>query len=116
MSNRKKKKKSARKMDISEKLVKRLEGLSLQLERSNISEYVHFVKKPWRVISVSFGVGVARGFGMAIGMTIIFALVVVILTQVLSKLISLPVIGEQVAKIVEYVNQYMKEGTKINIK
>ncbi len=111
-----KKKPGKSQKDISQKLVKKLEHLAIQLERSNISDYVHFVTKPWRVISVNFAMGIARGFGMALGMTIIFALLIIILTQILSKLITLPLIGEQVAKIIEYVNQYMKEGTKFRLK
>ena len=59
--------------------------------------------------------GIARGLGIAIGMTIIAAVVVIILTNVLSKLITLPIIGEQVAKIVTMVNEYLKEGSKLKV-
>ena len=109
-------KKKVSKKDISEKLLEKLENLGVQLERANISEYIHTVRRPWKVIAVNFGMGIARGFGTAIGMTIIFALIIIILTQILSKLISLPLIGQQIAKIVEYVNQYMGEASRFKIK
>jgi hypothetical protein len=39
----------------------------------------------------------------------------IILTKILSHLITLPLIGQQIAALVEMVNGYMKEGAKIKI-
>jgi len=110
-----KKEKPSNKKDISEKILMRMEGLASKMEKSGISEYVEFLRRPWRVISINFAVGIARGVGMAIGMTLVAALLIFILTKVLSGLVSLPLIGEQIAKIIEQVNQYMGEASKIQI-
>jgi hypothetical protein len=101
---------------LLKKLHEKIDALALAMERSNIKEYIDLTKKPWKIMLNNFIGGISRGFGLAIGMTLIAAIVIVILTKVLAQLITLPFVGQQIAQLVELVNQYMKESSQINIK
>ena len=98
------------------KLEEKLDRFAQALERSNISDYIQLIQKPFRMIGVNLLAGIARGLGIAIGMTLVAAIVVIILTKVLSQLITLPIIGEQIAQIVALVNKYLTEGSQLKIK
>jgi hypothetical protein len=102
--------------DLMMKLQEKMEKLAEKLETSHIREYVELNKKPWLIFLQSLLSGIGRGFGIAIGMTLIAAVVIVILTKVLAQLITLPFVGQQIAQLVEMVNQYLKEGSKLDIK
>jgi hypothetical protein len=107
-------------MDEKEKdqiglLQKSIDKLAAHFEKATIQDYMRIVGNPWKVISMNLMAGIMRGFGLAIGMTVILALVMIILTKVLSHLITLPFVGQQVAQLVEMVNGYLKEGTKIKL-
>jgi hypothetical protein len=84
-----------------ETLARRIESLSLALEKSNIAEYTEFLKRPYRVIYVNFLAGAARGFGIAIGITILGAVVLYILEQTFVR--NIPVLGSFIADIVRIV-------------
>ncbi len=100
---------------LLEMLNDKLDKLSVAMERSSIEEYIKHVRAPWKVILYSFLGGIARGFGLAVGITLIAAVFIIILTRVLAGLITLPVVGQQIAALVEMVNQYLKEGQKLNL-
>ena len=100
---------------LLEALHDKLDKMALAMERTGIKEYIDTVKSPWKVILYNFLGGIARGFGLAIGITLIAAVFVIILTRVLSGLITLPFVGQQIASLVEMVNQYLKEGQKLNL-
>lgn len=97
------------------KLHEKLDKMAVAIERTNIAEYVEMAKKPWRFITFSFIGGVARGFGLAIGMTLIAAIVIIVISKILSHLITFPIVGQQIAELVKLVNQYLREGSKLNI-
>jgi hypothetical protein len=101
--------------DMIQKLHDKLDKVLIGIERSNISDYVTMIKRPWRYLLITFASGIARGVGIAIGLTIIAAVALFILTKILANLVTLPFIGQMLAQLVEYVNQYLKEGTKINL-
>ena len=101
--------------ELLQKLHKRMDEMSVLIERTRISEYVEMNQKPWKLVLFNFLGGIGRGFGIAIGMTLVAAIVIIILTKILASLITFPVIGKQIAQLVELVNQYMKEGSKLNI-
>jgi len=100
---------------LLKKLHDKLDQVVLSMERSNIADYVTMIKKPWKYLLLTFASGIARGVGIAIGLTIIAAVAIFVLTKILSQLVTLPFIGQTLAQLVEYVNQYLKEGTKINL-
>jgi hypothetical protein len=102
-------------ISLLDKLNKSVEKLASHFEKANIQEYMKFVGNPWRVLFTNLLAGIMRGFGLAIGMTVILAVIMIIITKILSHLITLPFVGQQIAQLVEMVNSYMKEGSKIKL-
>jgi len=102
-------------LSLLDKLNKNVEKLASHFEKATIQDYLRYVGNPWKVLFTNLLAGIMRGFGLAIGMTVILAVIMIILTKILSHLITLPYIGQQVAQLVEMVNGYMKEGTKIKL-
>lgn len=98
-----------------DRLNKNIEKLASHFEKATIQDYLRFAGNPWKVLFTNLLAGIMRGFGLAIGATIILAVIMIVLTKILSHLITLPFIGQQIAALVEMVNGYMKEGTKIKI-
>ncbi len=101
--------------DLIKKLHDRLDKMAVAIERTNIADYVQFIKSPWKMVLFQLAGGIARGFGLAIGMTLIAAFLIVVLTRILAHLITLPFVGQQIAQLVEMVNQYLKEGQRLNL-
>ncbi len=85
---------------------KRLNELSLMLEKLKLADYLTHLNNTKRMAWVSFVGGVARGFGIAVGFTLLGALVIYLLQE--SFLNNLPVIGEFIADIVEIANQRLQ--------
>ena len=102
-------------LTLLDKLNKNIEKLASHFEKANIKDYLSYAGNPWKVLATNLLAGIMRGFGLAIGATIILAIIMIVLTKILSHLITLPFIGQQIAQLVEMVNGYMKEGTKIKI-
>jgi len=102
-------------LSLLDKLNKNIERLASHFEKANIKEYIQYAGNPWKVLATNLMAGIMRGFGLAIGMTVILAVIMIIITKILSHLITLPFIGQQIAQLVEMVNGYMKEGTKIKL-
>ncbi len=100
---------------LIDKLNKSIEKLASHFEKANIQDYLKFAGNPWKVLFTNLLAGIFRGFGLAIGITVIFAVIMIILTKILSHLITLPFVGQQIAQLVEMVNGYLKEGTKIKL-
>ena len=101
--------------ELKDKLHAKLDQVILSIERSSISDYVTMIKRPWKYLFLTFVSGIVRGVGLAIGLTIVAAMAIFILTKILSHLVTLPFIGQMLAQLVEYVNTYLKEGSKLNI-
>jgi hypothetical protein len=97
--------------DLEEKeSISRMNKVALSLaerfEKLEILEFLELKSNPWKMLALNFLGGLARGFGIAVGLTVVFGLA----AYVLSRLISLPIIGEYIAQIVEIVNQYSQQG------
>ena len=71
------------------------------LQRLNLADYIRMTQRPKRLIFFNFLAGIARGFGMAIGFSILGALGFLILNRL--NLLNLPVIGDLITQLVEYV-------------
>jgi len=93
----------------------KLERIARALEKAGVPEYVRFLQSPIRLMVFNFLSGIARGLGIAVGMTLIAAMVIIVITKILAHLITLPLIGEQIAQIVKLVNQYLGESSKIRV-
>lgn len=100
---------------LLDRLNKNIEKLAGHFEKATIQDYLRFAGNPWKVLATNLLAGIMRGFGLAIGATIILAVIMIVLTKILSHLITMPFIGQQVAQLVEMVNGYLKEGTKIKL-
>jgi hypothetical protein len=100
---------------LLERMNANIEKLAGHFEKATIQDYLKVVGNPWKVLAVNLGAGIMRGFGLAIGMTVILAVITIVVTKILSHLITLPYVGQQVAQLVEMVNGYLKEGTKIKL-
>ena len=79
----------------------RLDDLTRAMEKTGIAEYVEMLNRPRRLLFLNFGIGIARGFGMAVGFTMLTALVLYFLRQII--LLNIPVIGKFIADLVEIV-------------
>lgn len=84
-------------------LNKRLNELSLMMEKLKLAEYIRHLNNPGKVIWINFLGGLARGFGAAIGFVLLGAIVIYILQQ--SILSNIPLIGKIVADIVKIANE-----------
>ena len=85
---------------------KRLNELSLMLEKLKLADYLTHLNNTRRMIWVNFLGGLARGLGLAVGFTLLGALVIYLLQE--SFLKNLPVIGVFIADIVEIANERLK--------
>lgn len=88
------------KKSLSE-LSRKIEELSVRLEKLKLAEYLEVLRNPRRLLYVNFLGGIARGFGMAIGFTLLGAFVIYILQRIV--VLKLPVIGTFIADIIEIV-------------
>ncbi|WP_258171393.1 DUF5665 domain-containing protein [Paenibacillus sp. R14(2021)] len=88
-------------------LEKRLQKVTIQMERTQIADYVQLLNRPISLIWRNLLGGLSRGIGIAIGFTF-FAATILYVLQLLGKL-NLPIIGDYIADIVRVV-QHQLEG------
>lgn len=79
-----------------------LERLTLTIERSRIREYMMLTDSKRRLFLINFVAGLGKGFGQAIGFSILAGLAF----YLLSSWMDLPVIGQYIAKLMNFVDQY----------
>ena len=85
---------------ISE-LSKKVDNISLKMEKMKFVDYVYYLEHPRRMLWANFVSGLARGFGIAIGFTILGAIAIYFLNIVVK--INLPYIGQFISDIVKIV-------------
>jgi hypothetical protein len=95
--------------NISRADIERLAQFADYLTRLNLAEYLKLTQKPARIMGLNFISGVARGFGIAVGFTVLSAFVIFLLRQL--QVLNLPLIGDFVARVWEYVE--MARGIRI---
>lgn len=86
-------------------LAKKVDEMSLKMEKMKFVDYVYFIEHPRKMLWANFTNGLARGFGIAIGFTILGAITIYILKSIVT--INLPYIGEFISEIVEIVQNSM---------
>lgn len=77
----------------------RIHKLATNMEKMKLAEYVELLENPKRLLWVNFTSGVARGLGIGVGFAVLGAVVI----YILKGLVTVPVIGNFVAQIVEIV-------------
>ncbi|ACL76201.1 DUF5665 domain-containing protein [Ruminiclostridium cellulolyticum] len=82
-------------------LCKKIDNLSLKMEKMKFVDYVYYLEHPRKMLWANFVSGLARGFGIAIGFTILGAIAIYFLNIIVK--INLPYIGEFISDIVKIV-------------
>ncbi|TZE82022.1 DUF5665 domain-containing protein [Calorimonas adulescens] len=88
-----------------EELLRKLNDVSIMLERTNINEYVQLLQRPGKMLLINFSSGLVRGLGMAIGFTILGAIVLIILQRIV--MLNIPLIGNFVADVIKVVEMQL---------
>lgn len=78
-----------------------LHEISAQLEKAKFGAYVDLMQNPFRMISLNFFAGIARGFGFAVGFAILGAIVLYVMQRLV--ILNLPIIGGVVTEVVKLV-------------
>ncbi len=86
-------------------LFQKIDNLSIQIEKLNLTEYLEIHRNPKRLLYVNFLGGVARGFGTAVGFTFLGAFVIYILQRLM--LLNLPIIGTFIADVIKIVQEQL---------
>ncbi|MEN6349787.1 MAG: DUF5665 domain-containing protein [Syntrophomonas sp.] len=84
-----------------EKVLQKMDEVSLSMEKLGIAEYVEMLRNPRRLFFINFWAGLFRGFGMAIGFTILAAIVIYFLQKII--VLNIPLIGDFIADLVNIV-------------
>jgi len=88
-------------------LNKKLNQISLNMEKSKIIDYVYYLEHPRKMLIPNFLGGLARGFGIAIGFTLLTAVIIYIMQWLVRW--NLPVIGKFISEIVDIVENNLQQ-------
>lgn len=100
------------KRSLLESVSKKLDRISLEMEKFKFVDYVYYLENPKKMLFANFLSGLARGFGAAIGFTILGAVVLYILQAIVMW--KLPIIGKIITDIVNLVQDNLtKSGGKV---
>ncbi|ODP30388.1 DUF5665 domain-containing protein [Paenibacillus sp. PK4536] len=81
------------------RLNERLDQIAESLDKAEIQDIIENYSSVKRRLVVNFVAGAARGLGLSLGTIVILA----ILGFILSQMVSLPLIGNYIAQILDYV-------------
>jgi hypothetical protein len=83
-------------------LNERMDKIAMFLEDIRLADVIQNYTAPRKLLWINFLAGLARGLGLTIGTAIVLAL----FGSVLSKFLSVPIIGDYIRQLVDYVNAY----------
>ncbi|MDR7318220.1 DUF5665 domain-containing protein [Brevibacillus nitrificans] len=84
------------------KLNERMDKIAMFLEDIRLADIVQNYTAPRKLLWINFLAGLARGLGLTIGTAIVLAL----LGSLLSQFLSIPIIGDYIKDLVDYVQFY----------
>ncbi|WP_246009280.1 DUF5665 domain-containing protein [Brevibacillus fluminis] len=84
------------------KLNERMDKIAMFLEDIRLADIVQNYTAPRKLIYINFLAGLARGLGLTIGTAIILA----ILGWLLSQSLTIPIIGDYIKDIMNYIRSY----------
>lgn len=84
------------------KLNERMDKIAIFLEDIRLADVIQNYTSPRKLLWTNFLAGLARGLGLTIGTAIVLA----ILGWLLSQFLSIPIIGDYVKQLIDYVNSY----------
>ncbi|MDF2683234.1 MAG: hypothetical protein K0R47_4424 [Brevibacillus sp.] len=84
------------------KLNERMDKIAMFLEDIRLADILQNYTAPRKLLWINFLAGLARGLGLTIGTALVLALLGSLLTQFL----SIPIIGDYIKDLVDYVQAY----------
>ncbi len=81
---------------------KDLKALRMAFEELEVSEFIKYLRSPWRIMWHNFLAGIFRGLGIIVGMTVVFAFLIWLLTN----LVDFPLIGSYFTDLKELLEQF----------
>ncbi|PYE45795.1 hypothetical protein HUB98_12620 [Paenibacillus barcinonensis] len=82
----------------------RLDQIADSLERAQIKDIIENYGSPKRRIITNFTAGMARGLGLTVGTFVVLGL----LAFILSQFVNMPIIGQYIADLLGYIEDYKK--------
>lgn len=82
-------------------LTKSITSLTKLVKQLRSERYLQMIENKKKFLFYGFLSGMTRGIGFALGSTLIFALTL----WVLSQLISMPFLGDWIARLINYIQQ-----------
>ncbi len=67
-----------------------------------VSEFIKYLRSPWRIMWHNFLAGIFRGLGIIVGMTVVFALLIWLLTN----LVDFPLIGQYFVELKDVLERF----------
>lgn len=84
------------------KLNERMDKIAMFLEDIRLADIVQNYTAPRKLIYINFLAGLSRGLGLTIGTAIILA----ILGWLLAQSLTIPIIGDYIKSIIDYIKAY----------
>jgi hypothetical protein len=78
-----------------------LKTIAVNMEKTQIADYVQLMNRPWRLIFLNLITGISRGVGIAIGFTVFTTAIVYILRGI--GTLNIPFFGDFIADLVKHV-------------
>ncbi|EST52846.1 hypothetical protein T458_18030 [Brevibacillus panacihumi W25] len=84
------------------KLNERMDKIAMFLEDVRLADVIQNYTAPRKLLWTNFLAGLARGLGLTIGTAIVLAL----FGSLLSQFLSIPIIGDYIRQIIDYIESY----------
>lgn len=82
--------------------LKDAEAIKKAFKELQVSEFIKYLRSPWRIMWHNFLAGVFRGLGLIVGVTVVFATLI----WFLAGLVDFPVIGQYFEDLKNILEQY----------
>jgi len=91
----------AEKISLLRLISKKLDRISIQMEKLKMTEYINYLEHPKRMLVANFVGGLARGFGIAVGFSLLGALAIYFLQ--LAIRLNLPFVSRFINDLINIV-------------
>ncbi len=85
------------------------QALQKAFKELQVSDFVKYLRSPWRIMWHNFLAGVFRGLGIIVGMTVVFA----VLIWFLASLVDFPLIGQYFEDLKIMLEQFSRVNQQI---
>lgn len=87
------------------KVNERMDKIAMFLEDIRLADVIQNYTAPRKLLWINFLAGLARGLGLTIGTAIVLAF----FGSLLSQFLSIPILGDYIRQLVEYVESYRQQ-------